>query len=115
MLRKTVTETTLSARKPWLVHWYQVADYYFDRYGISATTPNAKWVEEPPSKAVSLAGRRGEMGWIQRDQHSVSSDLSDTGTIIHHHGRGNLPLDLSPGGEVYRRLQNGASAQHDQS
>lgn len=115
MLHPTVAKTTLMARKPWLIHWYKVADYFFDRYGISATVPDAEWSEEALSRAGPSFNRRDGMNGIHKNQHSFSSDLSDTGTIIHHHGHGSLPLALRRGGDVFRRLQGDKSTQHCQS
>jgi hypothetical protein len=47
MLRPHLEEDIIWGLRPWLMHWYEVADALFEKYGIFATSPDPDWFMRP--------------------------------------------------------------------
>lgn len=57
-LRPENDENTLWGMRPWLLHWYGVADRLFQFFGVPATTPDPDWFMTPT--VVEVLGLKGD-------------------------------------------------------
>jgi hypothetical protein len=65
MLRPTLDEESHWFMRPWLMHWYDVADGLFLKYGIPATAPDPNWCSRPRESFEDL---------VRPAQHNTAED-----------------------------------------
>ncbi|KAJ4259821.1 hypothetical protein NW762_007753 [Fusarium torreyae] len=53
--------------RPWLMHWYEVADNLFSKYGISATAPDPDWFMRPLPGLEQPSGSTGHVTEVNSD------------------------------------------------
>ncbi|KAI9163265.1 hypothetical protein HJFPF1_04867 [Paramyrothecium foliicola] len=94
MLRPEIDEPTLWAMRPWLMHWFDIADRLFELFNVSASTPTVNWFSRPRNdKEIG----HGATDTANKNLRRRSSSLSSCGTVIHHempqHGHQSSPPD----------------------
>ncbi|KAM0190337.1 hypothetical protein ACHAPA_000309 [Fusarium lateritium] len=67
MLRPHYEEDIIWGLRPWLMHWYEVADALFAKYDIFATSPDPDWFMRP------FAQQKHPPRAVDQPHHSVSS------------------------------------------
>lgn len=81
MLRPDTDEDTLWQMRPWLLHWYTVADELLDHFGILVYTPDIDWFGRPKSRSRS-SGSRTESLESHTIGRSDPNRSSGGGTVI---------------------------------
>ncbi|SPJ71832.1 uncharacterized protein FTOL_01560 [Fusarium torulosum] len=81
MLRPHLEEDIIWGLRPWLMHWYEVADALFEKYGIFATSPDPDWFMRP------FAQQKHSPKPVNQPYYSVS---------MHHQSPRSAVSNLSP-------------------
>lgn len=80
MLRPENDEEALWHMRPWLMHWYQVAEQLLERFLIFASTPDIDWFARPLSRVRS---RESHEATAPGETHQCASDSSSgPGTVL---------------------------------
>ena len=75
VLRPEVSDDTLWSMRAWLLHWYDVADVLFERFGYPLSAPVPDWFSRPRQ----IARRISPSAVDTRDSAST-----DHGTVVRH-------------------------------
>ncbi|POR33271.1 Uncharacterized protein TPAR_06527 [Tolypocladium paradoxum] len=98
MLRQDTDEDTLWQMRPWLLHWYTVADELLETFGIFVYTPDIDWFGRPTSRSRTSPSPSESL-----ESHTIGPSNSDKssggGTVIRRSPNGGDERD--EGGRAY--------------
>lgn len=94
MLRPEIDEDTLWRMRPWLLHWFCVADRLFAYFDIFADTPDVDWFARPkpptrrpapaPSSSSSSSAPVNSADLLNDACQSASPTSSGCEIVVHH-------------------------------
>lgn len=92
MMRPGTSEDFFWTMRPWLMHWYDVAERLFEKYDLLIHAPTMDWFVRPTAVTVeNFEGFEFESYVTLGRTNSVSSD--GNGTVIHHRPTGSRRYD----------------------
>ncbi|RGP70701.1 GTPase-activator for ras GTPase [Fusarium longipes] len=98
MLHPRLDEDSHWAMRPWLIHWYDVADSLFLKYGISAASPDPDWCSRPlqPLENQVSPSRHNSQGSSRHSQHlgAASTHLSPISRLVQGSEEDDSSLDF---------------------